>query len=397
MNFDSTETFNTQTEILPYFNQENLETINTIISSAENITETDLQQLTLTNTEDLLLDPQNLTTLISDWQENQSQQPSDEKQTDPLTGQQFGQIQRRSDAPANIIYPFPEPGDTLLTAYNIDSLNDSQTYSDFVDGYYDDLTDDYFDGNDYYRFALDQTSNMEVVLDNLQDDANLELLNSNGQLLKRSVTPGSADEFISQTQLTAGDYYLRVYPDFEAFTPYDLTFNFETTKSEDLAGNTRRQAYNIGQLNGGEIFNDFVGDSDKHDYYQFEIQENSQLDISLDELEANANIRLRNSGGRVIETSTRGGDNSELISSELDSGEYYLEVYRGGRGENTEYELSFDVSEINSDLAGNTRGQAYNIGQLNGGEIFNDFVGDSDTKDFYKFRLNETSDVELVL
>ena len=179
-------------------------------------------------------------------------------------------------------------------------------------------------------------------------------------------------------------------------TEYQLSFDVTETQP-DLAGNNRRRAYNIGQLNSSQIFNDFVGDSDKHDFYQFEIEDYSQLNISLDELEANANIKLRNSRGRVIEKSTRRGDNFESISTELDPGKYYLQVYSHGRGQDTEYELSFDVTEMQPDLAGNNRRQAYNIGELNSSEIFNDFVGANDTEDFYKFRLNETSDVELVL
>ena len=397
MNFNFLETSSNQTQLLPDINQENLEAINKLLSSGgEEFTQTDLSQLTLTKIEDLLVDPQNLTKLISDWEENKSEQPASNKQTDPLTGESLTQIQKRSDGP-NIIYPFPEPGETLFTSYNIGSISDSQTYSDFIDGYYDQLTNDYFDGNDYYKFALDKTSNIEIVLDNLYDDANLELLNSNGLLLQRSTTPGSANEFISQTQLTSGDYYLRVYPEFETFTPYDLTLNIETLEAEDLAGNNRRQAYNIGELDGEETFNDFVGDSDKHDYYLFEIEDFSQINISLDELEDDANIKLRNSRGRVMEKSTRRGQVGEFISTELNPGEYYLQVYRGRRGTDTEYELSFDVNEMQSDLAGNNRHQAYNIGLLNNSEIFNEFVGENDPEDFYKFRLNETTDVELVL
>ncbi|MGK7922118.1 MAG: PPC domain-containing protein, partial [Trichodesmium sp.] len=117
----------------------------------------------------------------------------------------------------------------------------------------------------------------------------------------------------------------------------------------------------------------------------------------LDELEANANIKLRNSRGRVIEKSTRRGDNFESISTELDPGKYYLQVYRHGRGQDTEYELSFDVTQTQPDIAGNNRRRAYNIGLLNGSEIFNEFVGENDPEDFYKFRLNETADVEVVL
>lgn len=383
--------------LLPDLKAENYDVLNNLIGGTENLLEVDIKELTLTSETDLLLNPETLTTSISNWEKSASKKSVSGEETDPLTGQKFAQIQKRSDTP-DIIYPFPEPGEYLFNAYNIGSIKGSKTFSDFVDGYYDELTSDYYDRNDYYKFTLDKTSDLKVVLGNLYEDANLELLNSNGQLLQRSTASGSANEFISKTKLSAGDYYLRVYPaDFEIFTPYDLTLNVKEVKPADLAGNNRRRARNMGVLDSPETFNDFVGDSDKHDYYKFEIKEHSQLDIFLDDLSDDANLKLRNSRGRVIEKSTGRGDRDESISTELDPGKYYLEVYRGRRGADTEYELSFDATAVEPDLAGNSRRQARNIGVLNGGKIFNDFVGSNDTEDYYKFRLNETSDVELVL
>lgn len=386
-----------QQNLLPDLRAENYDVLNNLIGGTENLLEIDIKELTLTSETDLLLNPETLTTSISNWEKSASKKSVSGEETDPLTGQKITQIQTRSDTP-DIIYPFPEPGEYLFTAYNIGSIKGSKTFSDYVDGYYDELTSDYYDGNDYYKFTLDKTSDLKVVLGNLYEDANLELLNNNGQLLQRSTASGSANEFISKTKLSAGDYYLRVYPaDFEIFTPYDLTLNVKEAKPADFAGNNRRRARNMGVLDAPETFNDFVGDSDKHDYYKFEIKENSQLDIFLDNLSDDANLKLRNSRGRVIEKSISRGDRDESISTELDPGKYYLEVYRGRRGADTEYELSFDATAVEPDLAGNSRAQARNIGVLNGGKTFNDFVGSNDTEDYYKFRLNETSDVELVL
>ena len=49
------------------------------------------------------------------------------------------------------------------------------------------------------------------------------------------------------------------------------------------------------------------------------------------------------------------------------------------------------------DYAGNTLTTAYNIGALTGSKIFSDFVGTSDTNDYYRFSLNSRSNLSLSL
>jgi len=67
------------------------------------------------------------------------------------------------------------------------------------------------DRNDFYSFNLSNRSSVSVFLNRLQADANLQLLNSRGQVIKTSARKGKSGESV-QMVLKAGAYYLRVYP-----------------------------------------------------------------------------------------------------------------------------------------------------------------------------------------
>lgn len=123
-------------------------------------------------------------------------------------------------ATPTFIPPIDNAGNTLLTARNIGELTTAQTFNDFVGT---------IDTNDFYRFTLSNTSNLVLTLAGLSADADLELiqdLNNNGvvnpgELLAWSVAGGNTPERIA-TGLSAGTYYIRVYP-YSGNTNYTLT------------------------------------------------------------------------------------------------------------------------------------------------------------------------------
>lgn len=106
-------------------------------------------------------------------------------------------------------------GNTLDTARNIGTLDNSQSFTDFVGT---------GDTNDYYRFSLDQNSNFRLELTDLSADADVQLLNSSGQVIDRSFGSGTSSELINRV-LAAGTYYARVYPFDTANTNYQLTLS----------------------------------------------------------------------------------------------------------------------------------------------------------------------------
>ena len=99
--------------------------------------------------------------------------------------------------------PADNAGNTLVTARNIGTLSSTQTFSDWVGS---------ADTNDYYRFSLTQASTFNLTLNGLSANADVQLLNSSGTVLQSSTNAGTTAESITSQSLTAGDYYVRVFP-----------------------------------------------------------------------------------------------------------------------------------------------------------------------------------------
>ena len=122
---------------------------------------------------------------------------------------------------------------TIGTAFSIGTLIGSSSYFGFVGT---------TDTNDYYSFTVGNTSNFSLSLTGLSADADVTLLNSSGVAIQSSTLGGIASENISR-ELTAGDYYVRVYPFSGANTNYNLNLSASPL---DGAGNTLALARNIG-------------------------------------------------------------------------------------------------------------------------------------------------------
>ncbi|NEP78327.1 MAG: pre-peptidase, partial [Okeania sp. SIO3B3] len=239
-------------------------------------------------------------------------------------------------------------------------------------------------------------SELDLSLDDLSANANLQLLRNNGSVIRTSRRGGSNEESISQT-LDAGTYFVRVFSAGNANTDYDLDLSAEAVGPRDLAGNNRGNARNIGSLSGSRDFEEFVGETDRNDYYRFTLDHRSELDLSLDDLSANANLQLLRNNGSVIRTSRRGGSNEESISQTLDAGTYFVRVFSAGNA-NTDYDLDLSAEAVGPrDLAGNNRGNARNIGSLSGSRDFEEFVGETDRNDYYRFTLDHRSELDLSL
>jgi hypothetical protein len=158
--------------------------------------------------------------------------------------------------------------------------------------------------------------------------------------------------------------------------------------------NTLSTANYIGTLSSTRTFNDFVGNSDTNDYYKFYLSSNSNFSLTLSGMTADGDAQLLNSSGAVIQTSTANGSSNDSISRTLNTGYYYVRVYPSS-GANTNYNLKLTANRV--DNGGNSLSTANYIGNLDGTRIFNDYIGSSDTNDYYKFYLNETRNFSLTL
>ncbi len=160
--------------------------------------------------------------------------------------------------------------------------------------------------------------------------------------------------------------------------------------------NSLGQATNLGALSGTRSIQDFVGSSDRNDYYRFDLSQASSFSLTLNGLSANANVELLTSSGALIQRSANGGTRAESISRSLNAGTYFVRVYQGSG--NTNYNLTLAATGSGpADNAGNTLATARNIGTLSSSQSFTDFVGSSDTNDYYRFDLSQSSNFSLSL
>jgi subtilisin family serine protease len=149
-------------------------------------------------------------------------------------------------------------------------------------------------------------------------------------------------------------------------------------------------ATNLGALVGPRSVQGSVSSTDVNDYYRFDLSQTSSFSLTLNGLTANADVQLLNSSGGVIQSSTKSSTQAESISRSLNAGTYYVRVYRVGGSPN--YTLS-----LSADNAGNTLTTARNIGTLSSSRSFTDFVGSTDTNDYYRFDLSQSSNFSLSL
>ncbi len=221
-------------------------------------------------------------------------------------------------------------GNTLATARAITVGSSTTSYTDWVGS---------TDTNDYYSFSLANSSNFNLSLTGMTADGDVQLLNSGGSVIASSTNGGTASESIT-SQLSAGTYYIRVYPYQSANTNYNLAVS---ATSIDLAGNTLATARAITVGSSTTSYTDWVGSTDTNDYYSFSLANSSNFNLSLTGMTADGDVQLLNSGGSVIASSTNGGTASESITSQLSAGTYYIRVYPY-QSANTNYNLAVSAT-----------------------------------------------------
>ena len=114
-----------------------------------------------------------------------------------------------------------------------------------------------------------------------------------------------------------------------------------------------------------QIFEDWVGSSDRYDYYQFNLLENSIVKFNLSGLDEVAYIDIYDDKNQLLESQYFSGKNTDKpLSFNLNSGTYYARISNSGSGSNytnTPYKLEASATEI-TDPVGN--GTTNDIGFL---------------------------------
>jgi len=258
----------------------------------------------------------------------------------------------------------------MSSAYNLGSLYGRWRYTNAFIG-----NGDY---NDYWRFTINSAGGIypgfNLYMSGMSADADVTLLNSSGSTIASSTRGGSSSESIGISGLSPGTYYARVYP-YSGYTYYNLELraNYGGT-SLGSAPSINRQ-----DLLDGWSIPDFVGYG-YDDYYKVSVDRTSTINLSLTGMSADADLRLLNSSGSVIASSSAGGSTSDYISNfTISSGTYYVQVDPFSSAE-TNYSLGARV--IPQDYTGNSFTSSRYVGFLSSRDItFDEFVGAYDTDD----------------
>jgi len=217
------------------------------------------------------------------------------------------------------------------------------------------------------------------------------------------------------SQLMDLDYYLALNPDVAAAYNNDKLGAFNHWI---FAGRGEGRQYfpnNLGILTGADNINpvnlvktDVVGPSDRDDYYQFSLNDLSDISIKVAGLSQKANLTLIKDNNQ----NNFPDDNQQLLPIVakdeaieaidlfgVSPGNYFIQV-SGSEGD-TNYDLNIyaETSELlrKPSGAGNSPGTALNLGLLIESQVVRDVVNPGRSQNFYQFQTNRQSDVYITL
>ncbi|TRU44178.1 MAG: peptidase S8, partial [Microcystis aeruginosa Ma_QC_Ch_20071001_S25D] len=171
-----------------------------------------------------------------------------------------------------------EPNNTLATATFVGALGFTPTsIFDFVGS---------ADTQDYWRFTLSGTSDINIGLTGLTADADVQLLNSAGTVIGSSTRGGTNSEDIHFNARPAGTYYVRVFQ-FSGNTNYNLRLS-TADPSNILA--PQENLGNIG--NTAVIRAGSINSNNSSDFYRFSVASLANVNAQLTGLSADADLRV---------------------------------------------------------------------------------------------------------
>lgn len=162
-------------------------------------------------------------------------------------------------------------------------------------------------------------------------------------------------------------------------------------------------ALGLGTLVAKASLVNFVGFTNPEDYYHFTLDKPSNLNLFLSSSNYPAQLRLfvdsntnfRIDPGEQLNTV----DSFTPFNKTLGAGSYYVDVVTGFHF-GTVYQLDLNPTPsptTNPTDPGNTSNNALDLGTLSGTRVVQDFVGSTDSHDFYRFLLGNISNLNLSL
>jgi hypothetical protein len=331
----------------------------------------------------------------------------------------YGFKENRMSSPGASIFASPNRDDgTIPNAFDFGLLN--------INGNRD------FDGqsiggsntDDYYRFTLSETGNLNLSLLGLQQGtfAKVELiadLNGNGKVDENEVlnssTATSDNVGLINQVLGTGNYFIKVSAG-EGIPTTNYGLKISSTKfgstTQREAGDNFGSAFNAGALTSGVKVNytDFVGTTDRSDIYNFSLSDLSTLNVSLTgtvadyfadvELIYDTNGNGQYDTGEQLYSGSSSAFPRGMINQLLAPGNYSVRVSTPNESLNTKYDLELSATSVSASMSdpGSSASQALDIGNFTGKNgIYQDFVGTGDREDWYRFNVVDNRNLSIYL
>jgi hypothetical protein len=261
------------------------------------------------------------------------------------------------------------------------------------------------DYNDWYEFHMTGRRKITATLTGLKKDANLQLCDSTGTVLKTAKKSGTSNEKIVFNATptdpdSTNTYYLRVYSKSKKKTKYTLTVK-AVLDNEIVSADTAKNLGTPGSK--AKVQEGKIGGVDMDDWYKFTVTGIKKVVVALDQLKAGTatgfNLLEDTGGGTTnvllgtTHNSSGPGMRTEM-SKVLAAGTYYVSLDTV-ETTNSAYRLKVQAKG-DKDLA--KRSQAQDVGTL--GSTTTTTTGQAgreDRSDWYKFTVKKTRVVTATL
>jgi hypothetical protein len=213
------------------------------------------------------------------------------------------------------------------------------------------------DRQDFYQIDLTANGVVDLSLSDLRRDADLMLLDENGEELARSSTDGRLNESIRQT-LNSGTYFVQVSP-FSSRMKYTLTMAADRSALPVSApSSSNPSTVNSESTQSSPIFSQSgqVSAAKSSNFYRFSTNQSGVFTADLTGLTGDADVRLVrdiNSNGKidqgeVLAWQWERGTGSESIRKFVGAGNYLLQVM-SYNNQTANYNVSTNFTNAASD------------------------------------------------
>jgi ELWxxDGT repeat protein len=254
------------------------------------------------------------------------------------------------------------------------------------------------DPQDYYKLTATNAGDYKFTLSGLDSNASLELLDSNGNIVKASRNAGFADEALIQPLNAGQEYFVRVLQDGGGNnTLYSLNVAALSDRFTGRYDNGTGTPIDLNAINDPndpnsppnlaigttvQLPQNYVvaeGVNSPEDFFTFTISNRAYVSVETRGFYSNLNLQLFKTGTTPESglNGNRPGNSAENFAGTLDPGQYFIRVLPGEAGAGSEYSMTIglrearDIPSITRDIRFGARGSdATNLIEVNGKTFF---------------------------